>query len=83
MLEEFIKQLMHHDWFYSYSDDHNVWKAGKEENARLSAIADSGKPFKMAYDAVSEYMMQDHSLRDFAKLDNKLKEAKALEKHND
>ena len=81
MLEEYIKQLMHHDWFYSYSDDHSVWKAGKEENARLSAIAASGKPFRMAYDAVSEYMRP--SMRDFAKLDNKLKEAKALEKHND
>lgn len=80
MLEEYIKQLMHHDWFYSYSDDYSVWKAGKDENARLSAIAASGKPFRMAYDAVSAYMNQGPSMSDSAKLDNKLEEAKALEK---
>lgn len=80
MLEEFIKQLMHHDWFYLYSDDHSVWKAGKKENARLSAIADSGKPFRMAYDAVSKYMNEPANTRNFAVLDSKLNEARALEK---
>ena len=80
MLEEFIKQLMRHDWFYPYSDDHSVWRSGQAESSRLRALADTGKSFKMAYDAVAKYMNQDYKVRDSAQLDKELNEARALEK---
>ena len=80
MLEEFIKRLMRFDWFYQYSDDYSVWKRAQREHDQIRAVADTGRPFKMAYDAVAKYMNQDHKVRDFAQLDNQLNEARALEK---
>jgi hypothetical protein len=79
-LEKYIADLLRHDWFYEYSDDHSVWRAGKSERSRLIALADTGKSFKMAYDAVARYMNEDHKTRDFGKLDRELNEARALEK---
>ena len=33
---EFGKSLKHHDWYYAYSDDHRVWKAGHAVQSTLS-----------------------------------------------
>lgn len=30
ILENYKKALARHDWFYHYSDDHRVWKAGEQ-----------------------------------------------------
>lgn len=38
-LEDYFDFLVKHDWFFSYSDDHNVSESGAKEEARLSAIA--------------------------------------------
>ena len=35
---ELYKSLMQYDYFYSYSDDHNVYKHGREEEKRLKAL---------------------------------------------
>jgi hypothetical protein len=49
-LEEYIKQLNSHDWFYYFSDDHGVWQRGEGEHHRLLHIAQSGSnEFKKAY----------------------------------
>lgn len=80
MLEEFIKRLMRFDWFYQYSDDYSIWKCAQREHDQIRAVADTGRPFKMAYDAVAKYMCQDYRVRGFAQLDNQLNEARALEK---
>jgi hypothetical protein len=34
-LEWFEKLCQEHDWYYAYSDDHRVWKAGVNADAKL------------------------------------------------
>lgn len=33
--DEYVTALQRHDWHYDYSDDHNVWRKGREERLRL------------------------------------------------
>jgi len=42
-IKEYKDLLDHHDWYYEYSDDHSVWKAGCANESRLIQIAE-GKP---------------------------------------
>lgn len=82
MLEEFIKRLLRFDWSYQRSDDYSEWQRANREHNQIRAVADTGRPFKMAYDAVAKYMSESHETRNFAKLDTQLNEARALEKGN-
>ena len=34
-MQEYLDLLKSHDWFHEYSDDHSVWKRGREQRARL------------------------------------------------
>lgn len=38
-IKAFIVQLANHDWFYDYSDDDSVWRAGKNTATELEAAA--------------------------------------------
>lgn len=42
-LAELAKQLQYHDWYYDYSDDHRVWRAGE---AKISEIRSEMKYLK-------------------------------------
>lgn len=81
-LETYIQRLMKFDWYYDYSDDHSVWSRANRENTELFALSHSGEAFSMAYKAVSKYMNEPANTRNFAVLDSKLNEARALEKTN-
>tara|TARA_R110002074_G_scaffold402332_1_gene607507 strand:+ start:14955 stop:15476 length:522 start_codon:yes stop_codon:yes gene_type:complete len=48
-LNEFLKQLDEHDWYYSYSDDHRSYKKGSENSRRLVAIAEGSEALKSLY----------------------------------
>jgi hypothetical protein len=49
MRKEFSKQLKAHDWYYSYSDDHNVWERGKRQLQNIVALYNSTNcPFELA-----------------------------------
>lgn len=37
-IKQFYDILSQHDWYYQYSDDHNVWKRGQEESSRIRQI---------------------------------------------
>lgn len=37
--EAYAKRLKNHDWFYEYSDDGNVWRAGLQAQKNLIADA--------------------------------------------
>lgn len=51
-LEEYGAQLRNHDWFYAYTDDHRVWRAGEREQSRLIALAkEYGAEFQRCYNA--------------------------------
>lgn len=50
--QQFYDMCKDHDWTYMYSDDHSVWKAGKESEKELIALT-KGKPeFQDIYDKV-------------------------------
>lgn len=36
--EALIDKLIHHDWYYEYSDDHRVWKQGRDEVEEIAKI---------------------------------------------
>jgi len=44
-----------HDWFYTYSDDPGVYRAGKEDRNRLMSVANSDEELKAIFLA-----WQDH-----------------------
>lgn len=37
-LEIYLALLHSHDWNYEFSDDHSVWKRGREERKRLEDL---------------------------------------------
>tara|TARA_B100000579_G_C22244447_1_gene581969 strand:- start:65 stop:412 length:348 start_codon:yes stop_codon:yes gene_type:complete len=46
---ELFRRLQNHDWYYGYSDDHSVWKAGLNEEKKLnSIISDLSCPYSIA-----------------------------------
>jgi hypothetical protein len=38
-LKEYIKALESHDWYYSYSDDHQAYMKGSSEKQNLRRLA--------------------------------------------
>ena len=45
---EFKNLVKHHDWYYAYSDDHNVWVRGSKSLAALQkAHSELACPFSM------------------------------------
>jgi hypothetical protein len=40
-LEQFEQALINHDWFYQYSDDHRVWRAGEAAIERIRSAMSS------------------------------------------
>ena len=47
--KDFADALRRHDWYYSYSDDHRVWRRGQDETAALKASHSALEcPFDMA-----------------------------------
>lgn len=47
----FVQRLAAHDWHYDYSDDGNVWRRGKANQAQLVEVANSHPLLKQAFDA--------------------------------
>ena len=44
-----MERLKRHDWYYAYSDDHRVWKAGLNEERKLKGlVADLHCPYTLA-----------------------------------
>lgn len=38
-MDEYINLLKTHDWYYNYSDDHRVWRAGEEEYKKIMELS--------------------------------------------
>lgn len=47
--DEFKEILEKHDWFYSMSDDHRVWKAGVAAEGRIKEIRESDPTLNQLY----------------------------------
>lgn len=41
-IQSFYDDLVHHDWYYEYSDDGRVWRQGRADKERLEAEAKAG-----------------------------------------
>jgi hypothetical protein len=54
--DEYIKALSFHDWTYDYSDDGNVWRAGRAAHNKLLNEAKDQPLLKAAYAAWSAYI---------------------------
>ena len=47
--KDFADALRRHDWYYAYSDDHSVWRRGRDQAAALNASHSALEcPFDMA-----------------------------------
>ena len=55
-LQDFYDKCAHHDWYYSYSDDHSVWKRGQAVGKELEIIATTSPEHKEIYDAWLAYV---------------------------
>ena len=54
-LEQYKKELMQHDWYYQFSDDHRIWQRGESTLAELRYIAkQNGAEFAQAYKEASD-----------------------------
>ena len=61
-IREYFKQLRYHDWYYNYSDDHRVWKAG---SANYDLIRDKSKEnvtYKRMYNEFTKWMNSKREL---------------------
>lgn len=38
-MDEYIKLLQCHDWYYVFSDDHRVWLAGEAQYKRIMELS--------------------------------------------
>lgn len=55
-LRSFEDMLKKHDWFYNYSDDHNAWRAGKDNLASLRKKAEEHQIYRNAFNIWETYM---------------------------
>lgn len=46
---EYLALLAKHDWYYSYSDDRNVWRTYHEAQMKLNAFRTRGELWEKAY----------------------------------
>lgn len=49
-LPEFCAMLLAHDWYYSYSDDQSVWRAGRDSETALNACTGRGDAYDVIYE---------------------------------
>ena len=58
-MENLIKLLRNHDWYFEYSDDHKVWQRGTAQRAEINAEAERlGQP-ELVEQAFEEYKAGD------------------------
>ena len=59
MMENLIKLLRNHDWYFEYSDDHKVWQRGVVQRAAINAEAERlGRP-ELVEQAFEEFKAGD------------------------
>ena len=59
MMENLIKLLRNHDWYFEYSDDHKVWQRGVMQRAAINAEAERlGRP-ELVEQAFEEFKAGD------------------------
>ena len=60
--QSYVQALKHHDWNYEFSDDHSVWRSGRDNEKKLRAQASTDPLFMHAFTCWTDFMSTDHSL---------------------
>ena len=60
-MEEYVKLLKGHDWYYDYSDDHRVWTKGADAHKKLRDMADKLDPEHKVWDKYSPFAKKEES----------------------
>jgi len=60
-LKDFDKKLSLHDWFYDYSDDGRVWRAGLQAREEIEIIAKKSPEHQELYRTWIKYMFSGPS----------------------
>ena len=47
--DEYAAQLAHHDWFYDFSDDANVWRSGQNKHRELALKSQANPAYRNAW----------------------------------
>ena len=55
---QYRQALAAHDWYFEYSDDHQVWKAGREQYRALTAAQRELDPDHAIWDALAPAAMR-------------------------
>lgn len=70
---DYVETLDHHDWYYSYSDDHSVWRRGNETHKNIVGMTKSHPVYQEVYSAFSTYAFtSDKSSEDYKAMVAKL-----------
>ena len=54
-LNEYDKLLRGHDWYYNYSDDGRVWRAGESVQSQIVRLSKTSEDHFTLYDAWSKH----------------------------
>ena len=55
-LEEYKTELQSMDWYYDFSDDHRVWRAGHARKRFLERVAKQSTEHTLAWDEVQQQL---------------------------
>ena len=61
-IREYFKQLRYHDWYYNYSDDHRVWKAGSANYDLIRGKSKENVTYKRMYNEFTKWMNSEREL---------------------
>lgn len=54
--DAYVNLLKGHDWFYEYSDDYSVWRAGQKSQEELYRKSNQSYELGEAYSAYSKWI---------------------------
>jgi hypothetical protein len=60
-VEEYSKVLEEHDWYFSYSDDHRVWKKGHDQSTYINKLAEQDPALR---EALQQFLRARNMLAD-------------------
>lgn len=61
--DEYFSLLNAHDWTYSYSDDHSIWRRGENNDKKLRMLHHNNKEFKELYTKFHDFYVYNKGER--------------------
>jgi hypothetical protein len=55
ILQDFDQKLRNHDWYYNYSDDGRVWRAGEQVENEIRSISKLSPQHLELFEAWNQY----------------------------